>query len=121
MERARRVAARRYAEMLTGVDGVVAPVTAPGNEHVWHLYVVQVAERDRVVAEMQAAGVGVAIHYPTPVHLTGAYSALGQGAGTFPVAEAAASRIMSIPMFPHLTQSQQERVVDVLASSTGGG
>ena len=110
----RRAAAQRYTELLAEVDGVVAPVVAPGNEHVWHLYVIQVAERDRVVAEMQAAGVGAAIHYPTPVHLTGAYAALGQGAGSFPVAEAAARRIMSIPMFPHLTQAQQERVVDRL-------
>jgi dTDP-4-amino-4,6-dideoxygalactose transaminase len=82
-----------------------------GNEDVWHLYVVQIEERERVMAELAAAGVGVAIHYPTPVHLTEAYAGLGYRRGQFPVSEAAADRIVSLPMFPHLAAEQQERVV----------
>ena len=85
-----------------------------GNADVWHLYVVQVEERERVVRELGEAGVGAAIHYPTPVHLTEAYAHLGHRAGQFPVAEAAARRILSLPMFPHLAEEQQERVARAL-------
>ncbi len=112
---ARRAAAARYAELLSSVDGVRVPVSAAGNEDVWHLYVVQVDERDRVLRELNEAGIGAGIHYPTPVHLTGAYAGLGYGVGAFPVAEAAALRILSLPMYPHLTAEQQERVVTALA------
>lgn len=114
---ARRAAADRYAVLLDGVDAVQLPRTAEGNEDIWHLYVVQVEERDRVLAELSAAGIGVGIHYPTPVHLTAAYADLGLGRGAFPVAEAAADRILSLPMFPHLTSGQQEQVVEQLARS----
>ena len=81
---ARRAAAARYGELLADVEGVRAPVVRPGNEDVWHLYVVQVDERERVMAELAAAGVGVAIHYPTPVHLTEAYAGLGYRTGSSP-------------------------------------
>ncbi len=113
----RRAAAAYYGELLAGVDGVVAPTSAEGNEDVWHLYVVQVEERDRVLGVLNAAGIGAGIHYPTPIHLTGAYASLGFAGGSFPVAEAAADRILSLPIFPHLTRAQQERVVDVLAAA----
>jgi dTDP-4-amino-4,6-dideoxygalactose transaminase len=112
----RRDAASRYQELLADVDGVRTPASRPGSVDVWHLYVVQVEERDRVLAELGAAGVGAAIHYPTPLHLTAAYAGLGYREGEFPVAEAAASRILSLPMFPHLTAEQQEYVADSLAS-----
>lgn len=111
----RREAAARYGELLAGVEGVRVPTTAEGNEDVWHLYVVQVEERDRVLAALHAAGIGAGIHYPRPVHLTGAYRGLGLGAGAFPVAEAAAGRILSLPLHPHITAEQQERVVEALA------
>lgn len=110
----RRQAADRYAALLADVAGVRAPRTAEGNEDVWHLYVVRVADRDRVLADLTAAGVGAGIHYPTPVHLTGAYAHLGLTAGSFPIAERAATEILSLPMFPHLTEEQQEHVAAVL-------
>jgi dTDP-4-amino-4,6-dideoxygalactose transaminase len=110
----RRAAADTYAELLADVAGVRVPVTAPGNSDVWHLYVVRVADRDRVLAELQAQGVGAAIHYPTPVHLTPAYRHLGLAPGAFPVSERAAAEILSLPMFPHLTTEQQERVAAAL-------
>ncbi|MBN9168513.1 MAG: DegT/DnrJ/EryC1/StrS family aminotransferase, partial [Microbacterium sp.] len=91
-----------------------------GNRDVWHLYVVRVEERDRVLADLTAAGVGAAIHYPTPLHLTDAYAGLGYRRGQFPVAERAAERILSLPMFPHLTPVQQERVASVLTAATSG-
>lgn len=114
---ARRAAAERYDELLDGVDGIRLPTVRPGNTDVWHLYVVRVAERDRVMAELSAEGIGVGVHYPTPVHLTGAYAGLGYRRGQFPVSEAAADRIMSLPMFPHLTADQQLRVVGALRSA----
>ncbi|WP_454048564.1 DegT/DnrJ/EryC1/StrS family aminotransferase [Cellulomonas sp. Marseille-Q8402] len=116
----RRAAAARYDVLLRGVDGVRTPASAPGNEDVWHLYVVQVEDRDRVLGALHAAGIGAGVHYPVPVHRTGAYAHLGLGAGAFPVAEAAAGRILSLPLHPHLTSAQQEQVVEVLARALAG-
>jgi len=110
--------AARYADLLAASPGVRLPGTRSGNRDVWHLYVVRVEERDRVLADLAAAGVGAAIHYPTPLHLTDAYAGLGYRRGQFPVAERAAARILSLPMFPHLTRAQQERVASVLTAAT---
>lgn len=107
-------AAQRYATLLADLPGVVLPQVLPGNQHVWHLYVARVADRDRVLSELLEAGVGAGIHYPAPVHLWPAFSWLGHGAGSFPVAEALAQEIISLPMFPGITGKQQEIVADVL-------
>jgi dTDP-4-amino-4,6-dideoxygalactose transaminase len=111
---ARRQAARRYGELLAGIEGVELPRTLPGNEHVWHLYVVRVADRDAVLARLNAEGIGAGIHYPVPLHLHGALSFLGYRAGDFPEAERAAAEILSLPMHPHITPEQQERVAAAL-------
>ena len=110
----RREAAARYAELLADREDVVAPISRPGSIDVWHLYVVQVDHRETTLATLAAAGVGASVHYPTPLHLTEAYESVGYLRGQFPVAEAAADRILSLPMFPHLTADQQEYVVDAL-------
>jgi len=117
---ARRAAAARYADLLADIPGVRVPTVRPGNEDVWHLYVVRVDERDRIMAALEAGGIGVGIHYPTPVHLTAAYAHLGYRRGAFPVAEAASEQILSLPMFPHLTEAQQERVVDEISRVADG-
>lgn len=114
---ARRAAAARYDALLSCVEGVVRPVTLPGNEPVWHLYVVRVPNRDVAVKALRKAGIGVGVHYPVPVHLTGAFADLGYRPGDFPVAERLAGQILSLPMHPHLTAEQQERVVSVLADA----
>lgn len=116
----RREAAARYTELLADVPGVQVPTVAPGNVDVWHLYVIRVEERDRVLDELHAAGIGAGIHYPYPVHLTKAYAELGLGPGSFPVAEAAAGRILSLPLYPHITAEQQRRVVDSLSAAVRG-
>jgi dTDP-4-amino-4,6-dideoxygalactose transaminase len=113
----RRNAAAQYRELLRDVPGVRPPVTDPANDDVWHLFVVQVDERDRVLAEMKAAGIAAGIHYPTPIHLTGAYRPLGYRAGDCPVAEAAARRILSLPLYPHITHGQLDHVVASLAAA----
>ena len=112
---ARRAAAARYDALLGSLD-VVRPAVLPGNEPVWHLYVIQVpARRDEVLATLNRAGIGAGIHYPVPVHLTPAFAGLGYRPGDFPHAEAAAQRILSLPLFPQIRAEQQERVVEVLA------
>ncbi len=113
----RRQAANRYAELLRDIPGVQAPASAPGNDDVWHLYVIRVDERDRVLEELHAAGIGAGIHYPYPVHMTKAYADLGLPRGSFPIAEEAADRILSLPLYPHITADQQARVVDALAAA----
>lgn len=110
----RRDAAARYHELLADVDDVVLPQTAPDNVHVWHLYVVQVPRRDHVLEVLGELGVQAAIHYPTPVHLQPAFRAAGYGPGDFPIAEAAADRILSLPLYPHITLDQQRKVADAL-------
>jgi dTDP-4-amino-4,6-dideoxygalactose transaminase len=116
----RRAAAARYAELLKDVDGVVTPTSAPGNEDVWHLYVVRVPERDRVLSELHRGGIGAGIHYPTPLHLTDAFAYLELKPGAFPVAEQAADEILSLPLYPHITADQQQAVVDTLVSALHG-
>jgi dTDP-4-amino-4,6-dideoxygalactose transaminase len=114
---ARRQAAARYGELLAGLERVARPVTLPGNEHVWHLYVVRVPGRDRVLAALRAAGIGAGVHYPVPIHLTGAFAWLGHRRGEFPAAEAAAGELLSLPLFPQITPAQQEQVVTALAAA----
>ncbi|MFC4784704.1 DegT/DnrJ/EryC1/StrS family aminotransferase [Nocardioides sp. MAHUQ-72] len=110
-------AAQRYAEMLAGVDGVTLPRSLAGNEHVWHLYVVRVRERARVLERLASAGIGTGIHYPTPIHLMPAFAHLGMPRGSFPRAEALAEEIVSLPMYPGLTGCQQEKVVATLTEA----
>ncbi|MER7673533.1 DegT/DnrJ/EryC1/StrS family aminotransferase [Kitasatospora sp. NPDC096128] len=119
---ARRAAAARYDRLLDGLPGVTPPGTAPGNEHVRHLYPVRIARgRDAVLGALRAAGIGAGVHYPVPVHLQPAFRPLGYGAGAFPVAERAAGELLSLPLHPHLTEAQQVRVVEVLRRALGAG
>ena len=117
----RQAAAAAYDEMLAGAPEVRTPATLPGNDHVWHLYVVRVARRDEVLARLQSEAIGAGVHYPVPVHLAPAMTDLGYVPGDFPVSEQAADEILSLPMFPGITTSQQERVVDVLLSTVRVG
>ncbi|SDF02225.1 DegT/DnrJ/EryC1/StrS family aminotransferase [Pseudonocardia oroxyli] len=115
----RREAAARYDALLADLP-VVTPTVTPGNEPVWHLYVIEVDRRAEVLAHLNANGVGAGIHYPTPVHLTEAFATLGK-AGDFPVAEAMADRILSLPLYPQITAEQQAWVIEVLRSALSAG
>jgi dTDP-4-amino-4,6-dideoxygalactose transaminase len=115
---ARRAAADYYQQLMAGLGEVVQPRTLDGNEHVWHLYVVRVPDRDRALKELQAAGIGAGIHYPTPIHLTGAFADLGYTRGAFPVAERIAGELLSLPIFAEITREQQERVVAALEAAS---
>ena len=112
----------RYDELLASVRRRhAARRRATTCEHVYHLYVVQVEDRDAVREKLGADGVQTGIHYPVPLHLQPAYAGLGYGPGDFPVAEALAPRILSLPMFPQITPEQQEYVVERLAAAVAGG
>jgi dTDP-4-amino-4,6-dideoxygalactose transaminase len=113
----RRAAAQRYETLLAGIDEIVLPRTLDGNEHVWHLYVIRVPDRDRVLKELHAAGIGAGIHYPVPVHRTAAFAGLGYPEGSFPVTEKAAQEILSLPLFAEITAEQQTRVALVLKAA----
>lgn len=109
----RAQAARNYDRMLAELSTVVRPeVGVPG--HAWHLYVVRVPDRDEVLAGLRAQGIAAAVHYPTPVHRTAAFAHLGYPAGTFPEAERASQEILSLPLFPGITEKQQIVVVEAL-------
>lgn len=115
----RAKAAQRYSEMLGTLNGVVLPESAEGNLDAWHLYVVRVQRRREVMEYLDAAGIATGIHYPTPIHLTEAYRSLGFGRGSFPVSEAAAQSIMSLPMHPHLAEDDQLYVCEMLDRALG--
>jgi dTDP-4-amino-4,6-dideoxygalactose transaminase len=112
----RRQAAARYDELLRSVDGIVLPATLPGNTPIWHLYVVRVARRDAVLEALHGKGIGAGIHYPVPLHLTGAYAGSARR-GAFPVAEQRAGEILSLPLFPGITAEQQAEVARALVGS----
>lgn len=106
--------AARYAAELRGVTGLTLPQTAAACVHSWHLFVVRHPQRDRLKAWLEAAGVGVLIHYPIPAHLSPAYQPLGYRPGSFPVTEEIASAILSLPIGPHLEPAQVGHVVQAL-------
>jgi dTDP-4-amino-4,6-dideoxygalactose transaminase len=116
---ARRAIARCYDEVLTGVPGVDRTRYAPGS--VYHLYVVRVAERDRVVARLNATGIAASIHYPKALHELEAYRGLGYAPGAFPVAEDWARRCLSLPIYPELTLTDAERCANALKDAMSSG
>jgi dTDP-4-amino-4,6-dideoxygalactose transaminase len=109
----RRALAAVYTDRLAKA-GVVVPAEMSYARHVYHLYVVQLNDRDAVCERMKAAQIETGLHYPTPLHLQPAYVSLGYRRGDFPVCEQLASRILSLPMYPELTSRAVEYVVDVL-------
>ena len=101
---ARRRHADSYQALLAG-SRISTPAVTHG-DHVWHLYVIETSDRARLAALLSERGIATGIHYPVPLHLQPAYGRLGYGLGAFPVAERAAERILSLPMFPELTEEQ---------------
>ncbi|HIG02639.1 MAG TPA: DegT/DnrJ/EryC1/StrS family aminotransferase [Myxococcales bacterium] len=118
---ARRAAAVLYDALLAPLEGVGLPFGNRDEGHVWHIYAIRVAERDRVLAALHAEQVGAGIHYPHPIHRLGAFEFLGHGVGDFPRAERASDEMISLPIFPGIRPEQQERVVAVLAAAVKNG
>ena len=109
----RRHLAKQYDKLLVET-GLILPETMEGNIHAFYLYVVRHPRRDRIISELKKKGIMVNISYPWPVHLMPAYRYLGYKQGDFPVAEKAAREIFSLPMYPSLTDEEQEMVVKAL-------
>jgi dTDP-4-amino-4,6-dideoxygalactose transaminase len=102
---ARRAAAKRYDHLLAG-SGVGLPRQMDYARHVYHIYAVRTTERAAMQEALNAQGVQTGIHYPFPVHLLPAFADLGYTAGQFPHSERAANEVLSLPMFPELTEEQ---------------
>jgi dTDP-4-amino-4,6-dideoxygalactose transaminase len=110
----RRKSAICYQKLLGSINGVDLPCEPSWAKSVFHLYVVQVQNRQKLQQHFADTGIGTGIHYPVPLHLQQAYSDLGYCPGDFPVAEEKAREILSLPMFPSLTNQEQSRVAEEL-------
>ena len=110
---ARRAIAARYEEGLSDT-ALGLPLIAPGNDHVYYLYVVRHPERDRIIKEMSRMGVELNISYPWPVHRMRGFAHLGYEKGSLPVTEALADEVFSLPMYPSLRREEQEKVISAL-------
>ena len=113
----RRAAATCYNSLLASVSGVTAPYEPTNSRAAYHLYVVRVANRARVQDHLTSQGIGTGIHYPVPLHLQIAYRDLGYKLGDLPITEMVAEQILSLPMFPGLTEQQQQHVVAVVGEA----
>lgn len=111
---ARRAVASWYDELLAGQNGIVRPLIDERATPVFHLYVVQVDDRDRVRQVLNAAGIGVGVHYPVPVHEQPAFRHLGCNPSDLPVTSRVARRVLSLPIYPEITRAQVERVASAL-------
>ena len=111
----RQERARKYDELLSAVSAdIKTPFEPSWSRAIYHLYVIQVENREAVQAALAREGIGTGIHYPIPLHLQKAYANQGYRAGDFPVTEMAAERILSLPMFPNLSEVDQAHVVETL-------
>lgn len=115
---ARRRHAARFSRLLSG-SGVVLPPVMPGVEPVWHLYIIRTRERDGLRAYLGERGIATGIHYPIPIHLQPAYVELGYRAGDFPVSEATAEEMLSLPMYAELQDEQIDYVADAVRAFVG--
>src|SRR5467141_1795222 len=112
--RRRQDAARRYDDMLSSFEEVIAPCQPEWSRSVYHLYVIRVQDREGLQKYLTEAHIHTGIHYPVALHLQHAYAHLGYKQGDFPVSEKAASEILSLPMYPQLEPSDQTRVIQTI-------
>jgi dTDP-4-amino-4,6-dideoxygalactose transaminase len=110
--RKRQEVARRYHDLFSKPKGVTLPHEPESSRAVYHLYVVRVRDREGLQKHLSEAKIDTGIHYPVPLHMQKAYANYGYKLGDFPVTERIAAEIVSLPMFPQLTEKQQRRVVE---------
>jgi len=106
----RRENALIYDQLLEDT-GIIPPYVDDKVKHVYHLYVIRIKNRDTLRTALKSKGIATGIHYPIPLHLQPAYAYLGHKPGDFPITERVANEILSLPMFPELTQEQIEYIV----------
>jgi dTDP-4-amino-4,6-dideoxygalactose transaminase len=114
----RREVAKRYTQLLRDLDGVITPIEPDWCRGVYHLYVIRTRQRDALQKFLLDLNIVTGLHYPVPLHQQRAYSGSECGRGRYPIAESASREILSLPMFPGLTEDQQNRVVDGLRAFT---
>jgi dTDP-4-amino-4,6-dideoxygalactose transaminase len=115
---ARRRHARGYSELLAG-SNVVVPYEAPGVRHVYHLYVIRYHQRDALLEHLKSKDIGAGIHYPVPLHRQPAYLKQGYGNISLPMTEAAAGEVVSLPMYPELSDEQIAYVAEAVREVAG--
>jgi dTDP-4-amino-4,6-dideoxygalactose transaminase len=115
----RRAIAREYRRILQNAR-IDLPVDDPRDECVYHQFVIYVNSRCSVIAKLAEKEIETAVHYPTPVHLQPAYASLGDPAGTYPLAERACDRVLSLPLFPGMSEEQVRHVADSVLEIVGG-
>jgi UDP-2-acetamido-2-deoxy-ribo-hexuluronate aminotransferase len=115
---ARGEIAGRYNALLK--DAVHTPQVLPERTSVWAQYTIEVEDRAGVESSLKGAGIPTAVHYPVPLHVQPVYAGLGWGRGSFPVAERAAERVLSLPMHPYLKPAELERVADAVKAAVRG-
>jgi dTDP-4-amino-4,6-dideoxygalactose transaminase len=99
---------------------IIAPTQASYARHVYHIYAIRVGNRDETIKCLADQGIATGIHYPVPVHLQEAYHPLGYTPGAFPIAERCAAEFVSLPMYPELTHSQVEQVIEGVKEAVAG-
>ena len=117
----RRRNAAFYQEALSGLPGIEVPRDQEWEYAVYHTFVVQADQRDRLRAYLRERGVRTTVHYPVPIHLQPVAAPLGYRLGDFPMAEEQARKILSLPVHPDLTEDQLHHVVDSIKEFVGGG
>ena len=115
----RQQIAATYDRLLAGAPGLSTPITAPGREHVYHLYVVRHERRDALAQHLAARGIQTSINYPVALPFVPAYARLGHTHEHFPNAFASQSRILSLPIFPEMSEAQITAVNDAIRSFAG--
>lgn len=108
---ARRAHAAHYSSLLAGLDTIKTPVEVADRRHVYHIYAVRCRDRDGLHRALEAEGIQSGLHYPIPIHLQKAHEDLGYRPGDFPLSEAAARTVLSLPIYPEMAAKQVEQVV----------
>ncbi|MBD3233701.1 MAG: aminotransferase class V-fold PLP-dependent enzyme [candidate division Zixibacteria bacterium] len=101
-------------DRLLNIDEVVTPLVAPDRYHIYHQYTVRVKDRDGLRNFLKENNIGCEIYYPLPLHMQECYNDLGYKEGSFPESEKAANEVLSLPIFPEMTDAEQEEVVDTI-------
>jgi dTDP-4-amino-4,6-dideoxygalactose transaminase len=106
--------AARYTEVFAGHPAVCPPRTDPDNEHIFNQYTLRVPRRDELRAHLKARGIGNSVYYPLSLHLQPCFAHLGYAPGSLPISEAASNEVISLPVYPELTEAQQQTVIDAV-------
>jgi dTDP-4-amino-4,6-dideoxygalactose transaminase len=115
----RRERAEEYNRLLSASDAITCPYEPSWSRSVYHLYVIRTTNRESVMKDLKDIGIGTGIHYPIPLHLQKAYASLGYSPGDCPIAESVSAEVLSLPMYPTLTQPQQAIVTEEILALTG--